>query len=78
MNQVAVSRRHHSPFVVRGPKLAPTIRSRGEKDLMDPAAIATAANIATFAANSTYVPGTPAVRWRNTRFSSARGLAVTA
>jgi hypothetical protein len=29
---------------------------------MDSAAMATAANIATFAANSTYVPGTLAVR----------------
>src|SRR3989337_1117087 len=42
---------------------------------MPPAAMATAANIATFAATSTYVPGTLAVRWRNARFSSARGVA---
>jgi hypothetical protein len=76
MSTVAVSRRHHSPFVVRGPKpAAHQIRSRGEKHLMDPAAMATAANIATFAASSAQVTGTPAVRWRNTRFSSARGVA---
>jgi hypothetical protein len=41
---------------------APPDQIPRRKDLMDSAAMATAANIATFAANSTYVPGTLAVR----------------
>jgi hypothetical protein len=43
---------------------------------MEPAEMATAANIATFTASSAYVPGTLAVRWRNARFSSAGGVAA--